>query len=191
MKIKLKHIANIVENESVQFSSVTQSCQTLWDTMDRNMPGFPVCHQLPEHAQTHIHWVNDAIQWSDPLPSPSLPAFNLSQQRMKTSHLFTPSVYSPLQLLSPFWLFATPWTTARQASLSVTNSRNLRKFMSIESVMPSCHLILCRALRLLPLIPPSIRVFSNDACQHRDAVTPSAEFSARAGLWALNKQPAL
>ena len=63
--------------------------------------------------------------------------------------------------LSRVRLFATPWTTARQASLSITNSRRLLKLMSTESVMPSNHLILCCALFLLPPIPPSIRVFSN------------------------------
>ena len=57
---------------------------------------------------------------------------------------------------------ATPWIAARQASLSITNSRGLCKLMSIESVMPSSHLILCRPLLLLPPIPPSIRVFSNE-----------------------------
>ena len=60
-------------------------------------------------------------------------------------------------------LFATPWSTARQASLSITNSRSSLKLMSIESVMPSSHLILCRPLLLLPPIPPSIRVFSNES----------------------------
>ena len=64
------------------------------------------------------------------------------------------------QSLSHVWLFATPWTAARQASLSITNSRSSLRLMSIESVMPSSHLILCRLLLLLPLIPPSIRVFS-------------------------------
>ena len=58
---------------------------------------------------------------------------------------------------------ATPWITARQASLSITNSRSLPKLMSIESVMPSSHLILCHPLLLLPPIPPSIRVFSNES----------------------------
>ena len=58
---------------------------------------------------------------------------------------------------------ATPWTAARQASLSITNSRSLLKLMSIESVMPSNHLILCRPLLLLPSIFPSIRVFSNES----------------------------
>src|SRR5574337_618980 len=67
-----------------------------------------------------------------------------------------------VQSLSRVRLFATPWTSARQASLSITNSRSLLKLMSIESVMPSSHLILCRP-PLLPPIPPSIRVFSNES----------------------------
>ena len=74
--------------------------------------------------------------------------------------------FSSVQLLSHVRLFATPWITARQASLSITNSRSLPKPMSIESVMPSRHLILCRPLLLLPPIPPSIRVFSNESTLH-------------------------
>ena len=65
--------------------------------------------------------------------------------------------------LSRVQLFATPWTAARQASLSINNSRNLLKLTAIESVMPSSHLILCRPLLLLPSIFPSIRVFSNES----------------------------
>ena len=65
-----------------------------------------------------------------------------------------------VQLLSRVRLFVTPWITARQAFLSITNSQSSLKLMSIESVMPSNHLILCRPLLLLPPIPPSIRVFS-------------------------------
>ena len=72
---------------------------------------------------------------------------------------FTQSVQS----LSRVRLFATPWTAARQASLSIMNSRSSLKLMSIESVMLSSHLILCRPLLLLPPIPPSIRVFSNES----------------------------
>ena len=68
-----------------------------------------------------------------------------------------------LQLLSRVLLFVTPWTAARQASLSITNSQSLHKLMSIESVMPSNHLILCRPLLLFPSIFPSIRVFSNES----------------------------
>ena len=71
--------------------------------------------------------------------------------------------FSSVQSLSPVRLFATPWTAARQASLSITNSRSSLKLMSIVSVMPSNHLILCRPLLLLPPIPPSIRVFSNES----------------------------
>ena len=67
-----------------------------------------------------------------------------------------------VQLPSRVWLFATPWTVARQASLFLTISQSLPKFMSIESVMPSNHLILCHLLLLLPSICPSIKVFSNE-----------------------------
>ena len=70
---------------------------------------------------------------------------------------------SSVQSLSPVWLFATPWTTAHQASLSITNSQSPSKPISIESVMPSNHLILCHSLLLLPSIFPSIRVFSNES----------------------------
>ena len=73
---------------------------------------------------------------------------------------------SSVQSLSRVPLFATPRTTARQASLSITNSGSLPKPMSIESVMPSNHLILCHPLLLLPSIPPSIRVFSNELALH-------------------------
>ena len=72
-------------------------------------------------------------------------------------------MFSSVQSLSRVWLFATPWTAARQASLSITNSRSLLKLTSIESVMSSNHLILCHPLLLLPSIFPSIRVFSNES----------------------------
>ena len=69
-------------------------------------------------------------------------------------------------MLSHVRLFATPWITARQASLSITNSQSSLRLTSIESVMPSSHLILCHPLLLLPPIPPSIRVFSNESTLH-------------------------
>ena len=71
--------------------------------------------------------------------------------------------FSSVQLLSYVRLFVTPWIAARQASLSITNSRNSLRLTSIESVMPSNHLILCHPLLFLPPIPPSIRVFSNES----------------------------
>ena len=76
------------------------------------------------------------------------------------------SIISSVQSLSRVWLFATPWIIAHQASLSITNSRSSLKLTSIESVMPSSHLILCRPLLLLSPIPPSIRVFSNESTFH-------------------------
>ena len=76
------------------------------------------------------------------------------------------SQFSSVQSLSRVWLFATPWTAACQASLSITSSQSSLKLMSIESVMSSSHLILCRPLLLLPTILPSIRVFSNESTLH-------------------------
>ena len=70
---------------------------------------------------------------------------------------------SSVQSISHVRLFATPWSTARQASLSITNSQSSLRLTSIESMMPSSYLILCRPLYLLPPIPPSIRVFSNES----------------------------
>ena len=76
------------KTHSVQFSSVAQLCPTLWDPMNRSTPGLPVFYQLLEFTQTHVHWVNDAIQPSHPLSSPS-PALNLSQhQGLLMSQLF-------------------------------------------------------------------------------------------------------
>ena len=71
--------------------------------------------------------------------------------------------FSSVQSLSRVRLFATPWITACQVSLSITNSQSLLKLMPIELVMPSSHLILCCPLHLLPPVPPSIRIFSNES----------------------------
>ena len=84
----------------------------------------------------------------------------------RTLLLTTRAQFSSVQLLSRFQLFATPWTAACQASLSNTNSWSLPKLKSIESVMPSNHLILCCPLLLLPSIFPNIRDFSNESALH-------------------------
>ena len=91
-----------------------------------------------------------------------------------------------VQSLSRVWLFETPWTAARQASLSITNSWSLLKFMSIEPVMPCNHLILCHPLLLLPSVFPSIRVFSNEfvfmyqvAKYWIFSISPSNEYSGQ------------
>ena len=99
------------------------------------------------NTHTHIHngiWLSHNKEWNSAICS------NMDEP-------------SSVQSLSPVWLFATPCTAARQASLSITNSRSLLKLTLIESVMPSSHLILCRPLLLLPPVPPSIRVFSNES----------------------------
>ena len=94
--------------------------------------------------------------------------------------------FSSVQLLSRVQLFATPWTAARQASLSITNSQSSLKFMSIESVMPPNHLILCRPFFLPLSIIPSIRVFSNESVlcirwpkywSFNFSISPSNEYS--------------
>ena len=85
---------------------------------------------------------------------------------MKESSWFLHVMLYSVQSLSRVWLFATPWTAARQASLSITNSQSPLKPMSTELVMPSNHLILCRPFLLLPSIFPSIRVFSNESTVH-------------------------
>ena len=94
--------------------------------------------------------------------------------------------FSSVQSLSRVWLFATPWTAACQASLSIANSRSLLKLKSIESVMPSNHLILCCPLLLLPSILPDIKVFSNESVLNirwlkywsfSFSVSPSNEYS--------------
>ena len=99
----------------------------------------------------------------------------ISKQNMiSTSNYIRPFKYENVLLLlllllsrfSRVRLFATPWITACQASLSITNSQSLLKLMPIELVMPSSHLILCRPLLLLPPISPSIRVFSNESTLH-------------------------
>ena len=98
---------------------------------------------------------------------------------------------SSVQLLSHVWLFATPWTSALQASLFITSSQTLLKLTSIELVMPSNHLILCCPLLLLPSIFPSIRVFSNESALHirwpnywsvSFSISPSSEYSGLISL---------
>ena len=97
-----------------------------------------------------------------------------------------PIQFNSVQSLSHVRFFATPWIAAHQASLSITNSRSSPKLMSVKSVMPSSHLILCRPLLFLPPIPPSIRVFSNESALHIRwpkywsfslSISPSNEYS--------------
>ena len=111
--------------------------------------------------------------------------------------------FSSVHSLSCVWLFATPWTAARQASLSITNSQSLLKLMSIESVMPSNRLILCRPLPLPSLTFPSIRVFTKESVLHirwlkywsfSFSISPSNEYSGLISfviLWTVAHQAPL
>ena len=97
---------------SVQFSSVAQSCPIPCNPMNRSTPGLPVHHQLPEFTKTQVHWVDDAIQPSRPLSSPSPPAFNLSQHQglfrwVSYSHQVTKVLEFQLQHQSFQWIFRT------------------------------------------------------------------------------------
>ena len=103
---------------------------------------------------------SDESEWSFGLRQIQIPSKNSQTFSIEKG---TDAWISSIQLLSCVRLFATPWIAACQASLSVTNSRSSLRLMSIESVMPLSHLILCHPLLLLPPIPPSIRVFSNQS----------------------------
>ena len=134
----------------LQFSSVQSlSHVRLCDPMNCSMPGLPVHHQLPEFTKTQR-----PLSWWCYITISSSEGSNLERGK---------NGFSSVQSLSCVRLFATPWITAHQASLSITNSRSSLRLTSIESVMPFSHLILCRPLLLLPPIPPSIKVFSNES----------------------------
>ena len=106
-----------------------------------------------EGGLSHIFKITSQVWILEVKHGPSFPDFFREHLHM----------FSSVQGLSRIWLFVTPWTAACQASLSITNSQSLLKLMSIESAMPTSHLILCHTLLLLPSIFPSIRVFSNES----------------------------
>ena len=98
--------------------------------------------------------------------SKHLIVFHSYPHSLSQTHNYAQSQFSSVQSLSRVWLFATSWITARQVSLSITNSWSSLRLMSIKSVMPSSHLILCCPLLLLSPIPPRIRVFSSESTLH-------------------------
>ena len=137
---------------------VAQSCLTLCDLMGCSPPGSSVHGILQARI---LEWVATLFSRESSWPR------NWAWVSCIADRFFTiwarSVLFSSVQSLSCIRLFATPWIEARQASLSITNSWSLPKLMSIESVMPSSHLILCRPLLPLPPIPPSIRDFSNES----------------------------
>ena len=139
---------------------VTKPYPPLCDLMVYSTSGFPVLHCLLEFAQTHAHWVGDAIQRSKDLMYSNITVIsNTVLWTWDLSKIWCSSV----QFNSVAQSCPTLCDPISQTSLSITNSWSLLKLMSIKSVMPSSHLILCRLLLLLPPLPPSIRVFSNES----------------------------
>ena len=141
---------NVFPLSSAQF---LWSCPTLCDPMDCSSPGFSV------HGISHGVCCHALLQGDLPNPrikhtSPALQAYSLPVCPWEAPCVFPQ--FSSVQSLSRVGLLGTPWIAAHQASLSITNSRSSPRLMSIESVMPSSHLILCHPLLLLPPIPPSI-----------------------------------
>ena len=111
IRTQWKGLQGMTKSSLSFWCSVTQLCLTLWDLMDCSTPGFPVLHYLPEFAQNHIHWANNAIQPSHPLSPPSSPAFNLFQhqglfQWAGSSHHVAKVLEFQLQHQSFHWIFS-------------------------------------------------------------------------------------
>ena len=136
----------------------------------------------------HLHMVNDLLTWDfifliTPSTGTLESDYSNSEYALWLDKLLVQ--FSSVQSLSRVLLFATPWITAHQASLSITNSRSLLKLMPIKSVVPSSHLILCHPLLLLPPIPPSIRVFSNESTPHEVAKVLEFQLQHQSFQWTL------
>ena len=139
----------LVPMNSLSFDSRAQTLTPIIALELMHSCGFGTCHK---HT-TLLEWLSPRT-------------LRITYYVLVTSVSGIDFVPSSVQLLTRVRLFVTPWTAARQASLSITNSRSPPKLMSVESVMPFNHLILCRPLLLLPPIFPSIRVFSNESALH-------------------------
>ena len=143
-------------------SEVAWSCLTLCNPVDCGPPGSSVHGILQARI---LEWVAISFSRGSFWPRVQTQVSHIASRCFTlwaTSRVQTYFI-SSVQSLSRVWLFATPWITARQASLSITNSQSSLRVTFIESGMPSSHLILGRPLLLLPPIPPSIRVFSNES----------------------------
>ena len=160
----------------------------IWSPRRKKSPHLPTLYLvLTGEDGGRVEGLKEQLCWWDTNTRPSQlsESFQIYVKEQKAS--------DPVQFssLSRVWLFATPWTAARQASLSIANSRSLLRLVSIESVMPSKHLNFCHPLLLLLSIPPSIRVFSNESVLHirwpkywsfSFSISPSNEYSGHSGL---------
>ena len=125
-------LSNLNMNEpSVQFSSVTQSCPTLWDAMNRSTPGLSVHHQLPEFTQSHVHRVSDAIQPSHPRLSPSPPTLNPSQHQSLSNE-------STLRMRWPkYWSFSFSIIPSNQHPGLISFSMDWVDFLAVQGTLKS------------------------------------------------------
>ena len=136
---------------------ITINCGKFWKRWEYQRTCPDSWETYPHPPASTCIWASSLCAWFVAvILHPSCSLFRITWGVLKNDSV---QALSSVQSLTCVRLFATPWITARQASLSITNSWSLLKHMSIESVMPSSHLILCRPLLLLPLIPPSIRSF--------------------------------
>ena len=172
---------NVYWTFATQFSSVTQSCLTLCDPMNHSTPGLPVHHQLPEFTQTHLQLRSYKTVANPPVITMARITIAIIKNVPIRLKSFTHNTFS-----SVTWSCLTLYDSTDCSTLFITNCQSFLKLMSIESVMPSNHLILCRPLLLLPSIFPSIRVFSNESVLHirwtkywsfSFSISPSNEYS--------------
>ena len=150
----------------------------MWSSLTRICPWLPPCFSGWGSPKKNLTFLRKLKQTRKELMAGDCQLFTVLTPEQRLGVLTDTSACLPLELynflvqfssvqsLSHVRLFVTPWITARQASLSIINSQSSLRLTSIESVMPSSHLILCHPLLLLPLIPLSIRVFSNESTLH-------------------------
>ena len=133
--------------------------------------------------QILISYLHSSVYVNPHLPVYTSPPSPGNHSLFSKSVIHSTSQFSSVQSLSQVRLFPTPWIAAHQDFLSITNFLSLLKPMSIESVMPSSHLILCRPLLLLPPVPPSIRVFSNESTLHQVAKVLEFQLQHQSFQW--------
>ena len=154
------HGLKLLGNPTSLYCSLVTLCQESWNHCDSN--GSRNSDKLcPKCLLRFFFSFCPVVSWSPLFITFEIHLSNFGSQLLSTA-IFRNS-FNSVHSLNRVRLFATPWTAAHQGSLSITNSQSLFKLMSIETVMPSNHLILCRPLLFPPSIFPSIRVFSNES----------------------------
>ena len=171
--------------QSVQFSSVAQSCPTLCDLMDCTMPGLPVHHQLPEFTQTHVHWIGDAIQPSHPLSSPSPPTFNLSE----CQGLF--KWVSSSHQVAKYWSFSFSISPSNEYSGLISFRMDWLDLLAVQGTLKSllqhhsskASILQCSAFLMVQFSQPYVTVGKTIALTIRTFVCKMMSLLFNTGLW--------